>query len=34
MGGMDLREIAQSLLISGWKINHNKVERIWLEEGL
>ena len=34
MGGMDLRGIPQSLLISGWKINHNKVERIWLEEGL
>ena len=33
-GRYGFREIVQSLLISGWKLNHNKVERIWLEEGL
>jgi putative transposase len=33
-GRYGYREIAQSLQISGWKVNNKKVERIWHEEGL
>ena len=33
-GRYGYRKIAQLLHISGWKINHKKVERIWREEGL
>ena len=33
-GRYGYRKIAQLLRISGWKVNHKKVERIWREEGL
>ena len=33
-GRYEYRKIAQLLRISGWKVNHKKVERIWCEEGL
>jgi hypothetical protein len=33
-GGYGSRKIGQLLRIEGWCVNHNKVERIWREEGL
>jgi len=33
-GRYGYRKIAQLLWISGWKVNHKKVKRIWREEGL
>jgi putative transposase len=33
-GRYGYRKIAQLLGLSGWKVNHKKIERIWREEGL
>jgi len=33
-GRYGYRKIAELLRIEGWKVNHEKVERIWREEGL
>ena len=33
-GRYGYRKIAQLFQISGWKVNHKKVKRIWREEGL
>jgi transposase InsO family protein len=33
-GRYGYRKIAELLRIEGWKVNHKKEERLWLEEGL
>jgi putative transposase len=33
-GRYGYRKITQLLQIDGWKVNHNRIERLWREEGL
>jgi putative transposase len=33
-GRYGYRKVAKLLRIEGWNVNHNKVERLWQEEGL
>jgi len=33
-GRYGYRKIAELLRVEGWKVNHEKVERLWREEGL
>ena len=33
-GRYDYRKVFELLRIEGWRVNHNKLERLWAEEGL